>query len=238
MRRNQPRRIAALLFCTAVIGATACGADDDAVTLSQGFCEAKATFDAVSPDTPDEAALRRYQGEAVPLLDRMGDEAPGQLTGAVSTWRDSITEPRTLEEASAAATDEKVSNAKALIGVSVHEQCGFEQAEFVVVDHAFQSAPESMQSGRTSLLLDNRGDALHAIVVFRVNDDVPDGEVLGLIGTDGLETRAAFVNAMPTDGGHKAALVIDLEPGRYIYFDDEHIDEMRGRFVVAGRSPG
>ncbi len=229
-------RLVAVACVAALAGMAACGDDDDSngasAEVSSAFCEAKAELDAVSPDTPDEAALRRYQAEAEPILDRLAAEAPDELGDAVAIVVESISEPATLEEAGAAATDERVSDAREQIGVAVHEACGFDPVEFVVVDHEFEAAPDTISSGTASVLLDNRGDALHAVVLFRANDDVPDTEVEGLIGSEELETRATFVNAMPADGGHKAQLVVDLAPGRYLYFDDEHIDGMHGTFIV------
>ncbi|HET9443072.1 MAG TPA: hypothetical protein VFO65_07095 [Acidimicrobiales bacterium] len=238
--RTLTTRLAGILCLGALVGAgAACGDDGGSgggasrsTTLTSAFCEAKADLDAVSPDTPDEAALRRYQKEATPLLARMDDEAPGGLADAVTTVRDSIVEPDSLEEAGAAATDEDVAAAKEAIGTAVHEQCGFEEATFVAADHRFEDTPGTLARGRSSLVLDNRGEALHALVVFRVNEDVADADIAGLVGSEELESRASFVNAMPAAGGHVAQLVVDLEPGRYLFFDDEHMDDMVGTFTV------
>lgn len=236
-----PKKRLTGLACAGLLLASACGGAGDSSSpaaapsssgLSSAFCEAKAALDAVSPDTPDEAALRRYQAETAPLLERLTAAAPAALAEPVATLRASTTEPTSLEEAAATATDEDVAAAKERIGIAVHQECGFTKVNFVAVDNDFEETPGTFAGGRSSVLLDNRGQALHALILFRVNDDVPDADVAGLVGSDDLESRATFINAMPAAGGHRAQLVVDLKPGRYVFFDDEHVDDMKGTFLV------
>ena len=91
---------------------------------------------------------------------------------------------------------------------------------FTATDFAF-SGPATVEAGVVELAVDNQGAEDHQLGLFRLHDGVDAGTVLGAVGAAGtLEagreygTWIAGPNLVAPNA--QGAVVVDLEPGRYI----------------------
>lgn len=234
------RRVA--LMAVLAMAVAACGdgeaptqADRDAGTgtaSAEEFCAAKVALDAISPDTPDEEALRRVQGELRPALERLERAADAELSEHVATMADAYLSHDTLADTTAAVGTEAFGSATSAIAEYTHESCGFSEAAFEAVDDRYASAPETIPAGQTFLFLHNGGEHQHAVVVFRLKDGVT-ASAAELAADGSFEREGEFVTSLFGPAGANAGVVTELRPGRYFYFDDEHMGTMSGIFEVA-----
>jgi uncharacterized cupredoxin-like copper-binding protein len=91
--------------------------------------------------------------------------------------------------------------------------------EFSGHEYAFEG-PKQASAGFTRITLDNTGQEDHQLALFRMNEGVEAGTVLGKLQTEGLDSArdlGEFV-AGPngTAPGTATDVVVDLQPGTYI----------------------
>ena len=84
---------------------------------------------------------------------------------------------------------------------------------WVAVDIAYESAPSSIPSGGTTVTIDNRGAAVHNVVIAGFNGDEP---------------------VVEAQGGQTDQAELDLEPGTYTYYCSVpgHRSSMEGELTV------
>jgi len=92
--------------------------------------------------------------------------------------------------------------------------------EFVAQEYSFEG-PTVADAGMTEMVLTNEGAEEHQLALFRMNEGVDAGTVLGALGAAGhleaareLGTWIAGPNLASANATE--SVVIDLEPGRYI----------------------
>ena len=232
MRRMALMAVLAMAVAACGGGEAPSDAEDVDTASAEQFCEAKVALDAISPDTPDDEALRKVQAELRPALERLEGAADGELAGHVATMADAYLSHDNLGDTTAAVGTDSFAQATSAVAAYTHESCGFSEAAFETVDDRYASAPETVPAGRTFLFLHNAGEHQHAVVVFRLNEGVTTSAA-ELAADGSFEREGEFVTSLFGPGGADAGVVTDLRPGRYFYFDDEHMGTMSGIFEVA-----
>jgi uncharacterized cupredoxin-like copper-binding protein len=90
---------------------------------------------------------------------------------------------------------------------------------FSAKEYSF-TGPKEAPAGLTELTLTNDGAEDHQLALFRMNEGVEPGTVLGALGEKGLDAGLQFGTWVPgpngTAPGLTTSVVSDLEPGRYI----------------------
>lgn len=217
--------------------ASAPGGDLDA------FCAAKSSFDAISPDTPDDAAIVAYATAVRGPLERLRENAPLAVRTQAAYLATAVSGLRDQAGGQALATDPRFGEATEAVGVAAHNGCAFTRAEVSATDGRYLAAPTTLPPGATSFRLSSTGTGLHAFVVFRFNDGVTtttgqlfSGDVGAALAE--LERQAMFAASLVAQPGHSSATIVTLVPGRYAYFDDENAGQMHGEFVVPGGTSG
>ena len=99
----------------------------------------------------------------------------------------------------------------------VAANCGFAEVNVAASEYAFGGIPEELAAGPTIINLENIGEQVHEIAVYRINDDVtmPIEEVMALPEEESA-SMVTFLGenfAFPGDTGH---VVVDLTQGRHV----------------------
>jgi hypothetical protein len=201
--------------------ASASSAPGPVAGASTRFCNAKTAFDAIDNDTPDEAQLRQYVAAAVPAMRAVAEAAPADVVDAAQQVVARLTSLDSLDTATAAHSDAAYNQARATVARAVHERCGYQPLHFEISANAFVSAPVSAHTGRSSVLLTNDDDGdVHALVFARLHEGVTPEQLRQ--HPESLESNADIVNAVLAGYHATDGIVIDLEPGVYVYFDPEY----------------
>jgi len=95
--------------------------------------------------------------------------------------------------------------------------CGYAELNVTASDYAFGGLPPDLAASPTIVYMENIGEEVHEIVIFRINDDVAltADELLGLPEEE-AETMATFVGATRVFPGDIGNTVVDLQAGRYV----------------------
>lgn len=100
--------------------------------------------------------------------------------------------------------------------------------EFVARDFGFDG-PKQVPAGLTELRLANHGKVDHQLALFRMNDGVAPGSVLGALQSGGLDAGKPYGEWVGGPNGtaaaHTTSVVTDLQPGTYLvacFIPDAH----------------
>jgi hypothetical protein len=99
----------------------------------------------------------------------------------------------------------------------VAANCGFAELNVAASEYAFGGIPEEVPAGPTVINLENIGEQVHEIAIYRINDDVTlTIEELLALPEEEADAMVTFLGenfAFPGDAGHK---VVDFTPGRHV----------------------
>jgi hypothetical protein len=164
---------------------------------AEEFCAAVVAAEAAA-NSEDPAAIEAAFAEAVAL-------APADLADAVATATSSSPESPEFTEAYGQIIEWMKAN------------CGYAELNVAGSDYAFGGLPTEAAAGPTIITLENIGEEVHEIVIFRINEDVTASidELLALPEEElfTMMTFAGFTYAYPGDVSNATA---DLAPGRHI----------------------
>ena len=197
-----------------LIGATACGSDDDD-SLPAAACDAVAALDGAMAMAPqDPAGFGPFvQDSLMPPLMTLMSELDGEPQDAAERMH------RTLEgvvqsgDPSAMHSPETFA-AQAVIGEAVHEGCDLQAVAIVAKEYAFEGAPDTLAAGRASFALTNEGVEEHEMVLFRAADGVTEPlEELLQLPEEQVMSKMQFTGV--TFGGPDTTgyVTVDLTPG-------------------------
>ena len=99
----------------------------------------------------------------------------------------------------------------------VAANCGFAELNVAASEYAFGGIPEEVPAGPTVINLENIGEQVHEIAIYRINDDVTlTIEELLALPEEEAESMVTFLGenfAFPGEAGHK---VVDFTAGRHV----------------------
>lgn len=204
----------------------------EAAPTPTAFCKAKAAFDAVDSDTPDEAAFDRYIEEATEAANAIADDAPPELAEAASTLVDTLAGLETLDQGTTAHADPAYAKARADLATAVDEGCGYGRIALTIDGDSYADPPSAAKAGLTSLLVDNGDEQVRVTIVAKLADGTTGQQVLE--NPDLFETSATPVGIVVAGPESVDGTILDLSPGEYIYFDPEHLEDgMAASLAVA-----
>lgn len=216
--------LVAVAGCAGGNGAPAAPAPaPDAATSVSQVCGNLLGMDGVpapegGPDGPPPAdAVRAYGAELAPLLDAALAGAPAELATSLETLRPSV------EAARAEGTPPNVEDPAYLGAVTgyerwAHDNCGYQQVRLAGTDFDFTGAPETLQAGPASLLLENRSadGQFHVALLARAKDETVTLDRFLETPFEGLLEIVELVpGAAAAPPGQTGGVLVDLEPGRY-----------------------
>jgi hypothetical protein len=234
MRRNI-RLWAGLAALALILGAPACGDDDDdggAVTApgegetaaggdTEAFCSGLVDFNAAAlatelDETSSAEDIEAAGAELGPLWATVADNAPDDLSAAVDELSPAI---EALDEGDATAfnADASFETYMGLVSGAL-DTCEFETVAVGGVDYAFEGVPSTIEAGTIAFAFTNESDAEdHEMVVFRK----ADGETRSaeeLLNDPALAEAGPgeFVTATFAPPGGEGAALTELEPGDYV----------------------
>lgn len=227
IQEQRTRRLTYVAIAAATALATgACGDDGDSASGEQSaFCEATIEAGQLFNEGPDlddsgeptQDDLEEFAESLRPRLDTVRENAPEDLRDEIDEVVRAVEDALSGGDTSATETPE-FAQADAAISDYVFDNCDLRaKHEIVAVEYEFQDVPDSIEAGDVGIRLQNDGEEVHELVVFRIDDDedrpieelieLPDSEVEDVI------EFAGFTFAAP---GESSALVADLDdPGRY-----------------------
>lgn len=206
--------------------------DASAAEMPRAFCDAKAEFDALDSDTPDEASLQHYLTQAVPAMQAVADAAPPDITAAAASVVAELQSFTSLDVATAAHEDDSYNGARATIAMAVHDQCGYQPLTFEVANNAVVTAPDTATVGPASVLLISHDHDVHVLIFARLHDGVTADQLMA--DPDAFEAGADIVNVVLAGARATDGIVLNLEAGSYVYFDPQYLDDgLAGSFDVS-----
>ena len=127
----------------------------------------------------------------------------------------------TVEEvialADAGPTDPAFEEAYGALIEYVAANCGFAELNATATEYAFGGIPEEVPAGPTIITLENIGEQVHEIAIYRINDDVTltVEELLALPEEESqsMVTEIGGTFAVPGSTGHT---VVELTSGRHV----------------------
>jgi hypothetical protein len=204
----------------AMLVVTACGDDGD------GGGEASSEYEAFCAAEVDvENAVASEDPEAIgAAFEALAAAAPEDDKATVDSV---VAEAQEFLGSDSGPTPEFEAVYADLITI-VKDNCGFGELDVTAKDYEFEGIDDSLDAGPNVVTLQNDGEELHEVALFRFNDGVeltvdellalPEEEALGSV------TPAGSGFAMPGATGYT---VIDLTPGRY----------MAACFIPVGTTP-
>ena len=171
---------------------------------AEAFCEAEVAVEQAST-----AAVATGDASAVqPAMEALVAASPADLSSA------SVEE--LVANAESGPGDPAFDEPYAAIIEYMKANCGFAELDVAASDYAFGGIPGNLAAGPTIVTLQNIGEEVHEIVIWRINDDV----TMSLEELLALPEEEIFANAAPmaftfTFPGATGNTVADLTPGRY-----------------------
>jgi hypothetical protein len=218
---------------TTTTGASTTMAEDTATETTEATGEAASsefcstvieaeTIASAGPDVDFEAAteeeiagaMEEFSAVLLPLLDDLAGSVPDEISGDVETidaalrtsmetGDDPFSQPGFVE--ADRAVDEYVAN-----------NCGYDVYTVRAVEYEFEDVPATIETGIVGFELENEGEEVHELVMFRINDDVDlTIEELAELPEEESESMVEFITATFAAPGESAYTFGDLRPGRY-----------------------
>lgn len=153
------------------------------------------------------------EADVEPLLKQVEETAPDEIQEdvgiVVAGVRAGAEDPSEFQKPRFSEADEAVDQ-------YVVDNCGYERVDVEGTEYAFEGIPESIPSGRVSLVFSNAGEEVHEMIVFRINDGVEESfqEILDQ-GQEAAMEKITFVAGAFAPPGESDAEVVELEPGSY-----------------------
>lgn len=194
------------------------------------FCEAKAQFDALDSETPDERALASYVQGAVTAMTRVEATAPPTLKAPTRTVLTTLQGMRNLKVATAAHSNVAYLNARAQLASAVHDKCAYHRVAIRISDVAMTITPATSPIGKTSILVTSKGKEPHVVVIAMLRNGVTAEQLLA--EPDSFEANATAIGAVFLAPGLNDGVALTLKAGRYVTFDPEHLEELHGKFTI------
>ena len=164
------------------------------------FCDAELAAEAAMA-SEDPATLG-------PAFEALAAAAPEEISATVE-------EVITLAEGGTETPDFAAAYGAMIEYVAAN--CGFAELNVAASEYAFGGIPEEVPAGPTVINLENIGEQVHEIAIYRINDDVTlTIEELLALPEEEADAMVTFLGenfAFPGDAGHK---VVDFTPGRHV----------------------
>ena len=181
-------------------GTSAPPAGGSATPEVAAFCEAELAAEAAMA-SEDPATLG-------PAFEALAAAAPEDISATVE-------EVITLAEGGTETPDFAAAYGAMIEYVAAN--CGFAELNVAASEYAFGGIPEEVPAGPTVINLENIGEQVHEIAIYRINDDVTlTIEELLALPEEEADAMVTFLGenfAFPGDAGHK---VVDFTPGRHV----------------------
>lgn len=209
---------------TASTPATSEAAGGDGETSSE-FCTTVVEAEAIAAAGPDvdfeaateeeiTAAMEEFSAALMPLLDRLGESVPEEIASDLETIDSALRS--SLESGEDPASQPGFVEADRALDEYVAGNCGFDVYTVRAVDYAFEDVPPTIPAGIVGFDLQNEGNEVHEMVVFRINDDVDLSiEELAQLPEDEAFSMVEFVTAAFAEPGGSDMTFQELRSGRY-----------------------
>jgi hypothetical protein len=213
-------------------GATTSPQDSDTETTdatgdaaSSEFCSTVIEAETVAsagPDVDFEAAteeeiagaMEEFSAALVPLLDDLAASAPDEISGDLETIDSALR--ASMETGDDPFSQPGFVEADRAVDEYVAGNCGYEVYSVRAVEYEFEDVPSTIGAGIVGFELQNEGQEVHELVLFRINDDVDlTIEELAELPEEESESMVEFITATFADPGESAYTFGDLRPGRY-----------------------
>lgn len=190
------------------------------------FCSADVDLESALNSGPPIEALPPEAVEGVvaqmratldPLLTRVEDLAPEEVTADVTTLATTTRQALSTMDFAAFETPEFAA-AEDRVDTWLLDNCGFEEVAVTATDFEYQGVPDTLPVGEKAVTLTNEGTNFHEIVILRVNDGVtmPAEELLALPMEEALAQVAIKGITFADPGGSDTSFMRFDEPGRYL----------------------
>ena len=180
---------------------------------------------AAGPDVDFDSASREEIGAALaafgallaPFIEEIQAAAPPEIADDVTTVTDTVTEALESGDNALFESEEYVA-ADGAINDFLVANCGLESVSVSATEYEFTGIPDTLSAGQTVFEFSNGGQEAHEMVVFRINEGVPQS------AEELFELPERRVNELVTDVGGTFALpgqsntsLMNLEAGRYAF---------------------
>lgn len=204
---------------------TSSATGDDTSGGTDEFCTTVVEAEQIAAAGPDvdfeaateediAAAMEEFSAALVPLLDQLSATVPEEISGDIETIDAALRDA--IETGEDPASAPGFVEADRSIDQYVAENCGFEVYPVRAVEYAFEDVPDTIESGIVGFDLQNEGEELHEMVLFRIADDVDlTVEELLELPEEEAEQSVEFIGAGFALPGENDMAFFDLRPGRY-----------------------
>ena len=229
-----------LLLALATIGLVGCGDDDDTTDASSNTTEGGAAegdlatycdkvFEIETVGEPDVDFEHASQEEQVTAIKAFAADKLQALAAEIQA----VSPPEIKEaiDVQVAAVDKlaETGDFESTFGTpevdaaskTTHDfdlkSCDWQPVAVTAVNYAFQGIPATLDAGKTSFDLTNKGTEVHEVVVIRKNDDTTESfdELLALPEEE-AQSKTTVVGSAFAAAGDDDYAVVDLEAGEYI----------------------
>ena len=243
MRRSIPTGLAGLAAGVLLLGATACGGDDDGGPLDTAdepdttttvpdtptetepepgggeltaYCEAALAIESTPPfeGETDAEALQWVNDELKPRIGAVVAAAPPEISDDIATQAAAVDQAAATGDF-APFGDPDVDAAEARTHQFDLDNCDWLVQEVVATEYDFGDIPATLAAGPVSFELDNQGTEVHEVVLSKKDPGVTTA-VEDLVADPDGESQVTLVDDVYADPGAADYMVVDLEPGDYV----------------------
>jgi hypothetical protein len=215
-----------------LLGTAACGDDDDDDAASETTAAAETTHPAEHTQAPattaasteaatadvaafceaevaaEAAAASEDPAVMGPAFEALVAAAPADLTATVEA---------VIANAEAGPGTPEFDGPYGEMIAFMQGNCGFGELALTASEYAFGGLPDEVAAGSTIITLENIGEEVHEIIMFKVNDGVTEtADELMALPEEEVEQKMTFQAAAFGFPGATAHTVTGLTPGRYI----------------------
>jgi hypothetical protein len=160
------------------------------------------------------AAMEEFSAALIPLLDQLSEDVPDEIAGDLETIDSALRSG--IETGDDPFSQPGFVEADRAIDQYVADNCGFDTYTVRDVEYAFEDVPATIEAGIVGFELQNEGNEVHEMVLFRINDDVDlTVEELAELPEEESQSMVEFITAAFAAPGEADMTFIDLRPGRY-----------------------
>lgn len=240
MRTSRPARVAVVLSATALtFGAAACGSDDDggddAASATTAAAAAPTTAAAAPTTAATDGSAPAGGGEGASV--EAFCEAELAAEAAAQSEDPAAAEPA-FEALIAAAPDDIRATAEAVIAAGdegpgtpafdepygemiqyMKDNCGFNEMEVTAADYSFEGVPTELAAGEVIISMENTGEEVHEVSLYRINDDTTESvaDLLAIQDEEELMSKVTQVGGAFAFPGQTGFGTANLDqPGSYL----------------------
>jgi hypothetical protein len=116
----------------------------------------------------------------------------------------------------AATSDAATNSGTAGAGDAGAAEAALNEVTFTAVEYSFD-APTSIPAGWTRVTLDNQGELMHDLLLFKIEEGRTMDDVMAALEAEGPPEWAEFYGSSTATGGASNWFASNLTPGNYVY---------------------